>query len=68
MWSLYAEFYVTSKFEFPSMRAMQLFSKFFKRSPTKYYSPSTTNGNDKWRGNVNDNRFVQSDANAPKNI
>ena len=68
MRSLYAEFYVASKFEFPSMRAMQLFSKFFKRRPNQNYSPSTMNGNDKWRGNVNDNRFVQSDANALKNI
>ena len=47
MRSLYAEFYVASKFEFPSMRAMQLFSKFFKRRPNKNYSPSTMNGNDK---------------------
>ena len=47
---------------------MYLFLEFFKKSPNKYYSPATVNGNDKLRYNINDNRIVESVANVLKNV
>ena len=47
---------------------MYLFLEFFKKSPNKYYSLATVNGNDKLRYNINDNRILESVANVLKNV